>query len=147
MIEIEALLEDRHATRGQCLDIGLGGLRIQRNQDLGVGLAGNISVLAGADQKPGWKSGNVGGKEVLPADGNTHSEDALQQDVIGGLRTGAVHRCYADAEIVYDARSRAFCALWFTQGKANCRHVAGFPSNAFWKALILRSDVIIVTRK
>ena len=87
------------------------------------------------------------GKRFFPLTGNAHSKDALQQNAVGGLRTGAVHRSYVDAEIVDYALARAKCALFLTQGKVACRHLAGFPSDKFTGTSIFPSDVIIVTLK
>jgi hypothetical protein len=62
------------------------------------------------------------------------------------LRTGAVHRRYIDAEIVYDTLTRDKFSLFFTQGWIYCRHLAGFPSEELWKESIFRLNPIIVFR-
>ena len=100
LIELQVLLVDDHAAGGQGQHVRLRCLRIQRHQNLGVVLAGDVAFRAGADDVPGGLSGDVRGEKVFPADRNAHAEDALQQHAIGGLRAGAVYCSYVDAEVV-----------------------------------------------
>ncbi len=127
LLQVQVLLIDGHATDGQREDVLLGSLSIQRHQDLRIALSGYVAVFAGANGVPGGESGDVGGKKVFPADGNTHSKNTLQQHAVGGLRAGSVHRCYVDAEVVGHARVRVQFALLLTEGEVSCRHLAGCP--------------------
>ncbi len=105
-----ALFVDGGAAGRQGEHVVLGGFGVQRHQDLRSRVAGHVSIFAGANGVPGGKSGDVRREEVLTADGNTHSEDAFQQNAIGGLRAGPVHRCYDDAEVVDDRASARLVA-------------------------------------
>src|SRR6185437_7513370 len=69
-------------------------------------------------------------KQVLVTYRNAHSEDALQQHAVGGLRTGSVHRCYVDAEVVHYALARGFQALFLTQDQVSSRHSRRFRSKS-----------------
>ena len=107
LLQIHVLFVDGGAAGREGEDVVLGGFRVQSHQDLHIARAGHVSIFAGANGVPGGKSGDVRREEVLAADGNPHSEDAFQQNAIGGLRAGPVHRCYDNAEVVDDARARA----------------------------------------
>ena len=144
-IELQILIADRHAPGGQGCDVLSRSVGIQRDQNLRFALAGHIALLAGPYDEPSGLAGDVGGEKILSADGNSHSEDALQQYAIGRLRAGAVHRCHVDAEVVDYTLAYAADALLMTQGKVACRHVAEFPSDRGKCRSISCSDVIIVT--
>src|SRR5215469_4010792 len=131
LLQVQVLFVDCHAAGGKSENVVFGGFRVQCHQDLGIARAGYVTIFAGANRVPGGKSGDVRREKVFTADGYAHSEDAFQQNAIGGLRAGPVHRCYDYAEVVDYALSRANCALFLTEGKVSCRHLAGIPSDEF----------------
>src|SRR5208337_5183330 len=128
LLEVQIFFVNGHAAGGQRQSVLARRSGVQCHQYLGFTLARDIAVFAGADGEPRGQPGNVRWEEVLPAHGNAHPEDALQQHAVGGLRARSVHRGYIDGEVVDDARTRTAFALLLTEGQVSSRHVAGVPS-------------------
>ena len=78
-------------------------LRVHRHQKVDLLLAGNVAVVVGADGVPGGQARNIRRENVLAGNGNSHLKDRPQQDGIGGLAPGAVHRRHLDAHVIDDA--------------------------------------------
>jgi hypothetical protein len=56
--------------------------------------------MTGPDEIPGWKTLDVGGKNVLSVDRNTHLEYSTKQCQIGGLAACAIGGRNDESEIV-----------------------------------------------
>ncbi len=100
LIEIQALFVDDHAARFHRHHVITCGVGIHGYQEIDFFAAGDPPVFVGADGKPGRKSGDIGRKEVLAADGYPHLKDGAHEDAVGRLTTGAVDGCNLDTEIV-----------------------------------------------
>ena len=59
LLEVCSLFVDGDCARGQREDVFLGGLRIHGDEDVDLLLAGDVSVLAGANGVPGRQSRDV----------------------------------------------------------------------------------------
>ena len=104
--EIERLVVDDHRSRRQAEHVLPGGLRIHRDEDVDLLLAGDVSLPVGPDGEPGGQTGDVGRKQVLPRNGDTHLKDGAQQHEVRRLASGTVDGRDLDAEIVDDGIDR-----------------------------------------
>ena len=134
LFQVGGVFVDRDRAGTQRQDVFARGFGVHRNQDVDFFAARDITVLAGADGEPGGEAGDVGGEEILAADGNAHRKNAAQQNAVGRLRAGAVDGSYLDAEVVDDRlrRSRWFNACFALRRRGagvGGRHVALFPSD------------------
>ena len=134
LLQVQVLFVNRRPSGLHLHHVVARRLRIQRHQHVRLALARHVAVLAGADREPRRQPGNVRWEQVLPAHGNSHSKNALQQHAVRGLRSRSVDRGYDDAEVVDDARACTAFTLFLTQGQISSRHMEGFPSDEFCRS-------------
>ena len=75
---------------------------IDENLDVGSVAGCLVAFVREANDVPCWEARNVGRKEVLPAHGDAHFKERLQENEVGGLRPRSVRSSDVDGEVVDD---------------------------------------------
>ncbi len=98
--QVEGLVIEHGGAGGKGHHVFGGSLGVHRHQEINFLLAGDVTLLAGANGVPGGQAGDVGGEQVLAGNGHAHLENGAQQDGVGGLRAGTVHRGHLQGKVV-----------------------------------------------
>ena len=85
----------------------LVGLRVHGDHQVDAVAARQVARLRHPHLVPGRQALDVGGKDVLRADGDAHAEQRLGKDAVGGSRARAVHRGELHHKIVDAAHVRS----------------------------------------